>query len=565
MNVEGGFQLGDFAGIVRRRGKVAALTALLVVLAAYWIAMALPNVFTSYATVLVEPQSVDAELVRAGVQSSDLTERLHIMTAQILSRPRLSTIIDQVGLYKDESDYMLREEVIDLMRTRVRVAPVIPELERQGSRRRDADPNEFQIYFDDYDPKIARDVAQRLANDFIESHIDSRVALSQKSLEFIQGELQRLAEQIGGVEGQIKKVKNDNPGKLPEDLDANQRRLERVLSDNALAQRELAEATSDEAFYRSQVAQAAAFSAPNDDASPVRRLELLKLNRADIRARGFTEKHPDVIKTKAEIEEVDASVKKLQGDGAETVSTSLLHQQTQANLQRSSLRRTSALAEIERLQDLVDEIQVMITSTPAVAEQLDALNREYEHLIKSFQVFSRRQLEASVQAQLERRQLGEQFRVLEQAFEAPEPSSPNRWLIIALGVVFGLGIGAGLALLLDMLDTSPHDARTLQSQLELPVLASIPQIWLEGDRVLLRRRRLRAALGTLGLVVFALAGGMANYLWVNGVPRFAEQTERAAEPAAGPASPDAPALPGAKAPPATKVQEPLTAPLAEEG
>src|SRR5262245_17323800 len=248
MNVEGDLQLGDVAGILRRRGKIAVFTALVVLLASYWVAMALPNVFTSYATVLVEPQSVDEELVRAGVQGSDINARLHIMSAQILSRPRLSAIIDKVGLYQDESEYMLREEIIDLMRSRIRVAPVIPELERQAVRTRDVAINEFQIFFDDFSAKTARDVAQLLGNDFIESHIDSRVVVSQKSLEFIQGELSRLAEQIRDVEAQIAKVKNDNVGKLPEDLDPNQRRLERLLSDRAIAQRELAEASSDEAF-----------------------------------------------------------------------------------------------------------------------------------------------------------------------------------------------------------------------------------------------------------------------------------------------------------------------------
>jgi polysaccharide chain length determinant protein (PEP-CTERM system associated) len=561
MNVDGGFQLGDLKGLVRRRGKAAAFTALLVVLAAYWVAMALPNVYTSYATVLVEPQSVDEELVRAGVQASDINERLHIMSAQILARPRLSAIIDQVGLYKDESKYMLREEIIGLMRGRIRVEPVIPELERQSSRDRDVTINEFQIFFDDYDAKTARDVAQRLANDFIESHIDSRVAVSQKSLEFIQGELQRLAVQIAETESKIARVKNENPGKLPEDLEPNQRRLERLLGDRALAQRELAETTSDEAFYRSQVAQALTYSAPNDDASPVRRLELLKLTLADLRSRGFTDKHPDIIKTEAEIVEVEASVAALKERGEGDLSGSLLQQQSQASLERSTLRRASSEAEIERLMDLVDEIQQMIIATPAVAEQLDALSREYEHLFTSFQDFSRRQLEASVQAQLERRQLGEQFRVIEQAFVAPGPSSPNRFVIIVLGVVFGIGVGAGLALLLEVTDTSPHEARQLQTQIELPVLASIPQIWLEGDRALLRRKRLRTALGTAGLVVFALVGGMANYLWVNGMPRVSGP----AAPAAGPASPGAPAAPGAKVPSATKVQDPLAAPVAEEG
>ena len=45
-------------------------------------------------------------LVESGVPQSDLNERLHLMTARILSRPRLSRIIDDLGLYKDEASYM---------------------------------------------------------------------------------------------------------------------------------------------------------------------------------------------------------------------------------------------------------------------------------------------------------------------------------------------------------------------------------------------------------------------------------------------------------------------------
>ncbi len=67
MNVEAGLQLSDLQGIVRRRAKLMLGVALLVSLAAYWLAMALPNEYESYATVLVEPQSVDPDLVEAGV------------------------------------------------------------------------------------------------------------------------------------------------------------------------------------------------------------------------------------------------------------------------------------------------------------------------------------------------------------------------------------------------------------------------------------------------------------------------------------------------------------------
>ena len=68
MNAEAGFQLSDLAGIVQRRVAVMGGVALVVFLVFYWVAMALPNQYESYATVLVEPQSVAPELVKAGVR-----------------------------------------------------------------------------------------------------------------------------------------------------------------------------------------------------------------------------------------------------------------------------------------------------------------------------------------------------------------------------------------------------------------------------------------------------------------------------------------------------------------
>jgi hypothetical protein len=255
----------------------------------------------------------------------------------------------------------------------------------------------------------------------------------------------------------------------------------------------------------------------------------------DLRSRGLTEKHPDVIKNEDEIKQLEATVAELKRRGAEEPGGSLLEQQAGASLQRATLRRGQAQEEIERLQDTADEVQALISATPAVTEQLDGLAREYEHLFSSFQDFSKRQLEASVQAQLERRQLGEQFRVIEAAFIAPEPSSPNRVVIIALGTVFGLFLGASLALLLEVRDRSPHDARQLQSRLELPVLATIPRIWLEGDRAVLRRQRLRTGVAAMGLVLFTLVGGAASYFWVNGVPGFLRPQSTETTPGAPPA------------------------------
>ncbi|MDP7573373.1 MAG: hypothetical protein QF391_17350, partial [Myxococcota bacterium] len=193
-----------------------------------------------------------------------------------------------------------------------------------------------------------------------------------------------------------------------------------------------------------------------------------------------------------------------------------------AEAERARNRRIAAESEIVRTEERIAEIQVLLAEIPRVAEQLDGLEREYTHLFKSYQDFSNRRLEATVQADLERRQLGEQFRVLENAFEATEPSSPNRLLIVAVGFLFGIAMGFGVGLVLEVADTSVHTARELQTRIGAPVLGEIPQIWLESDRLGQRRVRLVMAAGTLGVIVFALAGGYANYWWVNGSSRAQE-------------------------------------------
>ena len=520
MNVEDGIQLGDLWSIARRRAKAVGAAILGVLLATYWFAMALPNQFESFATVLVTPQSVAPELVAAGVPESDLNNRLYLMTAQILSRGRLSRIIDDLGLYPNESQYMVREEVIDLMRDNVGVAPVLPELDRGGVRRnRDEEINQFRIAFTDRNAVIATQVAQHLANDFIEQHIESRINLSQKSLEFIEDELGRLAERIREVEAKVAAVKSENPGRLPEDMVATQRRLERLTSDMAYAQRARAESTSDEAFFRSQVNNA---STAAGETTPEGRLKLLDLMIAEFKAKGFTDKHPDVVKTKLEKAELRQAIARAETPGAapEDRSLTFSQQSAEAERRRATLRRNAAEAEIERLQVAIDELQSMLALTPAVAEALDGLEREYRHLFDSYQDFSSRHLEATVQAQLERRQLGEQFRVLEPAFIAPRPTSPNRVLILVLGGFFAIAVGAGVGMLLESTDASVHNARQLQVATGIPVLASIPKILLEADLAALRRSRIRAAFGTVVVVCLALAGGAANYVWVNGPPSF---------------------------------------------
>ena len=226
MNDEQGMQVTDVFGFARRRGKLIAIIAGVVILATFWISMALPNHYTSSATILVEPQSVDEDLVDSGVAESDLNERLGLMTAEILSRSRLSKIIDDIGLYERESKYLERSEVIDLMRSYVSVEPVLSELEMGTSaRNREIEFNTFRIIFRNEDAQVAADVTQQIAKNFIDANILARTEVTAKSLDFMKEEITSLSEEIEKIEKSIAKVKSENPGRLPEDMGSNQRLL----------------------------------------------------------------------------------------------------------------------------------------------------------------------------------------------------------------------------------------------------------------------------------------------------------------------------------------------------
>jgi hypothetical protein len=303
MNPEQGFQIEDFGGVMRRRRGVGAVLAGSAFLASLVVAAVLPNVYEAWTTLLVEPQSISTRLVEADVEEAQLENRLHLMTMEILSRGRLSRIITDLGLYPEESKELTREEVISLMRDDIRVEPVVPELGVVERRQRDFQINTFRIIYRSHSAEIAASVANRLANDFIEEHIRERVQVSSGTSEFIEAELDGLSARIAEVEAGIAKVKDENPGRLPEDLDPNQRLLERAIQGLRDAQGELALARSDEAFYNQQ-ALAGGILEGQQVLTPERRLEALELLLAEHRGRGFTEKHPDVVSTLQEIDAV---------------------------------------------------------------------------------------------------------------------------------------------------------------------------------------------------------------------------------------------------------------------
>jgi polysaccharide chain length determinant protein (PEP-CTERM system associated) len=516
-----GIQLDDLKRILQRRSRLVLAVAAVSFLIAIFVASVLPNEYQSQATLLIEPQSISEKLVESNLSETDLNSRLHLISMQILSRGRLSRVIDEFGVYPELEDEKTREEIIEYMRNQIMVIPVLSDLEaRAGIRSLQPEINTFQLAYRHRNRDVAAAVANRLANDFVEEHIKERAAMSGDTSEFIEAELQRLSARIAEVEQQVATIKTLNVGRLPEDLPTNQITYQRLIDGVRDVQRELAIAQSDEAFYHQQVLAGGAESerSPGEE-TPEKRLHGLRLFLTEARARGLTDKHPDVIRMRQEIEQLEREQEEAR-DGAkrDQPSYSLAQENARAEQNRAGLRAESARRELARLQTHLQEIEARMAETPKVAEQLASLEREYQHLFDSYQQFSAKRLEAGVAADMERRQKGEKFRVLEAAVPTPEPASPNRPVILVLGLVLGLLGGAGLGLLAEVTDLSFHDPRSLQSRLGIPVLAAVPPVLLESDRALTRARRVRGLLGAAVVTSAVLVASLAGNWIVNGPP-----------------------------------------------
>jgi hypothetical protein len=116
---------------------------------------------------------------------------------------------------------------------------------------------------------------------------------------------------------------------------------------------------------------------------------------------------------------------------------------------------------------------------------LTDLTRDYGTFQQTYTGLLAKKQDTQIAMNLERRQIGEQFRVLDPARLPARPDSPNRPRYYALGVMAGLGLGLTLAGLLEYFDRRMRSETDVRAALNVPVLAMIPLIQTSAAR---RRR-----------------------------------------------------------------------------
>jgi polysaccharide chain length determinant protein (PEP-CTERM system associated) len=471
----------DYFAMLRRRWVMIAVLAAAGGPLAYGVSRFLPDRYKSQTLVLVEQPSVPSDIVRS-LDTADITQRLSSMQQQILSRSRLEPIINQFGLYPNDVNRVSMEELVGRLQKAIEVTPILPMAET-ASRQLPG----FYVNVTMGNARTAQQVCTAVTSMFIEENLRLRQQHSEDTTQFLVQQLAEAKTNLDEQDAKLAAFKSRYLGALPDQEQANLNLLTGLTSQLDAATQALARAQQDKSLAESMLTQqVAAWQATQTGRNPEtldQQLSALQTQLANLQVR-YTDDYPDVIKTKNDI----AALKKqiAESNAQKAVSEAGKPQKTTLEpLQIVQLRAQvhnldQAIAEKTREQEQIKQqirlYQERVQSSPAVEQQFKELTRGYQTALESFNELQKKRDASAMAADLERKQQGEQFRVLDPANLPDKPSFPNRPVFAVGGLGGGLGLGLAIAFLLEMRDTSLKTERDVEYTLHLPVLAMIPEI-----------------------------------------------------------------------------------------
>lgn len=475
MTVHRQLNVEDWIGILRRRKWQLITPAILCALAGLLVSFALPKQYTSHTRVLVESPVVPDDIVKP-VVSDDVNRRLASMQGEILSRTRLQGLIEQNHLYQRDWDRVPMETLVDRLRKSVNVAPMAPT---PGTLTDNV--LGFNIDVTLSDAKVAQTVCTQIASMFRDLNFQQREQQSEDTTQFLGTQLAAAKAKLDDQDAKLAAFQNQYLGAQPGDQQTNLTMLAGLTQQLEAVTQSLNEAQSNKAFANSMLTQQLAevkSSNGGDPQSLQLQLNQLQAQLMSLRAR-YTDKHPDVIKAKEEIADLE---KKMQAPAPISTSKlptpqpgaeSLQIQQLRAQLNQAETTIGEKQKEQAQLQQQIKGIQGRIQMTPLVQQQYSALTRDRQTALDFYNSLLKRRDDAQMATDLERRQESENFRVLDPPSLPEQPSFPNRQLFVLGGLIAGLGIGICLVRISEMRDKSLRQPRDVETLLGVPTLAVI--------------------------------------------------------------------------------------------
>lgn len=533
-----GFESGRSIGLasilemVRRHWALALLPFLFLLVAVTSFALFLPSLWTARAVILVDRQQIPEAFVKSTV-TSDVENRLLTLSQEILSSARLMKIIEAHNLYPDvRRRTQSPDEAVERMRRDIRIDFQNDERDRRNPR-----TVAFSVAYTTTNPGAAMTVANQLASLYVDENIRYREKQSVSTSEFLETQLTDVRGRLQNQERKITDFKERHMGQLPEQREANLRTLDRLQQQlqsahesqrRAVERRQMLTQTLAEIDQSpTAVAAAAVATAGGPNPSPAEataaRLSVLKQELAQMQTR-YSDRYPDVITLREQVKALEAkltadppaaapatpvtaaakpagSVAKRDGKELRPIPQNAYVQSLIQQLDQATIEAKTTGEEIGGLRAQIALYQRRIENTPRSEQELALITRDYETTRELFRSLLGKRGEAEIAADLEQRQKGEHFRIIDPARLPDRTAGPNRVRLLLIGLVLAVGAGGIAVVLAEHVDTSYRSAEEVRDSETVPVLSTIPRIITERDRRRsLHQRRLRTAAVAVGLL-----------------------------------------------------------------
>jgi polysaccharide chain length determinant protein (PEP-CTERM system associated) len=459
------------------------------------VAMILPPVYRSAASMLVEPQQIPGELAQSTVPVNPF-EQVQIIEQRLMTRANLTALADRIGLYADQPELSAGARVAD-MRERIEFIGFEPDPTRGPTT---PGATIIGVAFNGPTPEFANKGANELVNLVLEENVKLRTSRADDTLQFFESEVDRLQGELRRKSQEITDFKTANFEALPDSLDARRNR-------QLLEQERLLALEREEAALRNQRATVVwvfertgntTLEAKSPEEEELEALKSEMLQQSVI----YAPSSPRIRMLASQIAALEKLVAEQQAaravpdaDGQPAAPASSLD----VELAPIDARLEFIAQDKAAIEKTLSDLDVSIQATPKNEMVLAGLDRELANLNEQYNAAVASLGQAKVGERIEVLSKGERFSLIEQPTVPGSPVRPKRLLIASAGIVGGLGAGLGFVVLLEMLNRSIRRPIDLSEKLGLEPFATIPYIRTAGE---VRRKR---SLVVLAIVLVAVA------------------------------------------------------------
>lgn len=453
--------------VMARKGLLVTL-ALLVMSAAIIASYVLPKKYEAESIVFIE-QNVISDLVKGIAITPSMDMKIKAIKVTMLSRSMLLNVIKSLDMdLRLKSDQAL-DGMIEGLQNRIQISLD----EKKGV---------FRIAFADKDPVLARDVVNTLTRIYIEENTSTKRKESFEATKFLAEQIEMFKERINKANQEIDRFRAEAGPTLTSNevvLRAENENMESQLE--GIKTRIHALETSRSLLLRN---------------TPLRQqLDQQRLELKTIRTR-YTDNHPAVKKLKSLIAETERQIKS--GGNSDLSSIYGTAEYQGIKIELGALEKTQM-----NLEAKIEENKEIIKQIPHMRTRLSELERNKQNEVIIYEKLVSRYGQSEVSKEMELQDKSMSFRVLDPAVIPTMHSSPNRPLIILMGIFGGLGFAIGVIILMDLINPSIKTLDDLRA-FGIPVLAVVPKV--RDEEVIASERRKDRIILSVGIggIVFSL-------------------------------------------------------------